>query len=129
MENKGKTSGKKKGSTVSTGTAGDLGKCREALAYAETKAKMMDLIPTPVMTIDRDFGITYMNNFGAEMVGLTSKECQGKKCYDLFKTPHCGTPECRCRQAMEKDGVFTGETIADPSGWNLPIQYTGAPLK
>jgi methyl-accepting chemotaxis protein len=129
MENKGKTSGKKKGSTVSTGTAGDLGKCREALAYAETKAKMMDLIPTPVMSIDRDFGITYMNNFGAEMIGLTPEECQGKKCYDLFKTPHCGTPECRCRQAMEKDGVFTGETIADPSGWNLPIQYTGAPLK
>jgi methyl-accepting chemotaxis protein len=129
MENKRKTSDKKKAPTVQTGTAGDLKRCREALSYAEFKAKMLDLIPTPVIAIDREFGITYMNNFGAEMVGLTPEECQGKKCHDLFKTPHCGTSECRCRQAMEKDGIFTGETVADPSGWNLPIQYTGAPLK
>ena len=30
---------------------------------------------------------------------------------------------------MEKDGTFTGETIADPSGLNIPILYTAAPIK
>ena len=129
MENKGKTSSKKKKTAVSTDTARDLQKCKESLSHAEKRAIMLDLIPTPVVAIDRDFSITYMNDFGAELVGLTPNECQGKKCYDLFKTPHCNTPECRCRQAMDKDGIFTGETVADPSGWNLPIQYTGAPLK
>ena len=97
---------------MSTAAAMDLKNCREALSYAEDKVKMLDLIPTPIVAIDRDFSITYINDFGAELVGLTPEACQGKKCYDLFKTPHCHTPECRCRQAMEKDGIFTGERLS-----------------
>ena len=30
---------------------------------------------------------------------------------------------------MEYDGTFTGETVADPQGLNIPIRYTGVPLK
>jgi methyl-accepting chemotaxis protein len=30
---------------------------------------------------------------------------------------------------MQKDGVFTGETVVDPDGLNLPVMYTGAPIK
>ncbi len=86
-------------------------------------------IPTPVMTIDKDFTVTYMNTVGAKLVGLTPEQCEGKKCYDLFKTPHCQTPECRCAQAMQRDEVVTGETVADPHGLNIPIQYTAAPIK
>ena len=86
-------------------------------------------IPTPIMTIDRDFTVTYMNNAGAQVVGLTPRECEGRKCYDLLKTPHCNTPECRCAQAMRNDIIATGETIADPNGLNMPIQYTGISIK
>ncbi|MEW5800963.1 MAG: methyl-accepting chemotaxis protein [bacterium] len=94
-------------------------------------AQIMNLtnIPTPIMTIDKDFGITYMNTAGAKLVGMTAKQCEGKKCYDLFKTPHCHTAECRCLQAMQQNVVVTGETIAHPRGLNIPIQYTGAPVK
>ena len=86
-------------------------------------------IPTPIMTIDREFNVTYMNTVGARLVGLTPEQCEGKKCYDLFKTPHCQTSECRCTQAMQRDEIVTGETVADPNGLNMPIQYTGAPIK
>jgi methyl-accepting chemotaxis protein len=108
---------------------GDLARCRKALAEAEVKAGMLDLLPTPVMTIDRDFRITYMNPAGAGVMNLQPEDVVGMKCYDLFKTPHCRTPECRCRQAMENDRVFGGETVVDPDGLGLPIQYTGAPVK
>jgi methyl-accepting chemotaxis protein len=86
-------------------------------------------IPTPIMTIDREFNITFMNKAGAKLVGLTPMECERRKCFDLFKTPHCRTPECRCNQAMERDTIAVGETVADPGGLNMPIQYTGAPIK
>lgn len=108
---------------------GDLAKCREALATAEVKAGMLDLLPTPVMTIDRDFRVTYMNPAGAGVMNKQAEDVIGMRCYDLFKTPHCRTPECRCRQAMESNGVFGGETVVDPDGLGLPIQYTGAPIK
>ncbi|MDY6875185.1 MAG: methyl-accepting chemotaxis protein [Chloroflexota bacterium] len=86
-------------------------------------------IPTPIVTIDRDYNITYMNTIGANLVGLTPEQCEGKKCYDLFKMSHCRTPECRCTLAMERDEIVTGETVMDPDGRNMPIQYTGAPIK
>ncbi|MHB1036821.1 MAG: methyl-accepting chemotaxis protein [Pirellulales bacterium] len=100
-----------------------------ALEKAQQSADNLDNLPSPVVTVDRSFTVTYINPVGARVIGSTPQQCLGRKCYDLFKTPHCRTPECRCARAMERDGVFTAETVADPSGLNLPIQYTGAPIK
>ena len=100
----------------------DIEKCKLSM-------QVLDLLPTPVMCIDKAFNVTFMNPTGAGVMGKKPEDVIGLKCYDLFKTPHCRTPECRCTQAMEKDGAFTGETVADPSGLNMPIQYTGAPIK
>jgi methyl-accepting chemotaxis protein len=102
---------------------------KKAMNEAQAKVDNLNSLPTPVMTIDREFNVNFMNPAGAKVVGMTAEQCLGKKCYNLFKTPHCQTPECRCSQAMEKDGIFSGETVADPKGLNMPIQYTGAPVK
>jgi len=114
---------------VAKGAANPDTRLEEILAEAQAKVGMLNSIPTPVMSIDKDFNVTFMNEFGAELVGLSQQECEGKKCYALFKTPHCQTPECRCAQAMQRNEIVTGETVADPSGLNIPIQYTGAPVK
>ena len=111
----------------------ELESTREELQSARLEAKQcmdhLHNIPTPIMAIDREFTITYMNSAGARIGGLTPEQCLGKKCYDLFKTPHCQTPECRCSQAMSRNEVIGGETVVDPQGLNIPIQYTGAPIK
>jgi len=86
-------------------------------------------IPIPVMTIDKDFNVTYVNIAGAQLVGRIQEECNGKKCYELFKTSHCNTPECCCLKAMLNGNIATGETEANPGGRNIPIKYTGAPIK
>jgi len=86
-------------------------------------------IPTPIMEIDKDFSIVYMNPAGASLVGLTPETVKGRKCYDLFKTPHCGTNECRCKRSMQSGKTESGETIADPNGLNIPISYTGTPVR
>ncbi len=90
----------------------------------------LNVIPTPIMEIDTQFTVTYMNPAGAAVAGLTPDEIVGKKCYDMFKTPHCRTEQCACARAMKTDSVISAETIARPKdGVIIPIKYTGAPIK
>ena len=97
---------------------------------AEEKIENLNTIPTPIMAIDTDFTITFMNPAGASIAGLTPDEVVGRKCYDLFKTPHCKTEKCACFRAMKTDSVVTEQTIARPKeGVIIPIKYTGAPIK
>ena len=107
----------------------DMTETKTAMDTAQKSVDNLNNLPTPVMAVDTDFTITFMNRAGADVVGKTPQQCAGLKCYDLFKTPHCRTAQCRCAQAMQKDGTFTGETTADPDGLNLPIRYTGTPIK
>ena len=113
--------------------AAELGKCFDATQKSMEEARLLvdnlNNLPAPVMALDKDFNITFINPAGAKTVNSTPESCVGQKCYNLFKTPHCRTSECRCAQAMQQDGVFTGETYVDPKGVNLPIQYTGSPIK
>ena len=100
-----------------------------ARAEARQAWDHLNTIPTPIMAIDKDFTITFMNPAGAGVAGKTPEQVIGTKCYDLFKTTHCQTSECRCGQAMARGEVATGETVVDPQGLNIPIQYTGAPIR
>ena len=86
-------------------------------------------LPIPVMKIDTEFTITYLNRAGAEFVGRTVDDVVGTKCYDLFQSRHCKASECCCSKAMLNDDVFTAENVADPGGRNIPFRYTARPLK
>jgi methyl-accepting chemotaxis protein len=110
-------------------TGGELAKCREALEAAAGKARLLDLIPTPVMAVDKEFNVTFMNQAGATAVGRSPEDCLGKKCFSLFNTNQCNTANCQVKMAMEQDGVFTDDTIAKLPSGELPIRYTGTPLK
>ena len=97
---------------------------------AKEKIENLNAIPTPILSVDTDFSITFINPAGAAVVGLAPDEAIGKKCYDLFKTPHCKTEKCACGRAMREDAVVSEETIARPrEGMIVPIKYTGAPIK
>ncbi len=103
---------------------------KQTMADANQKVDNLNNMPTPVMTVDKDFNITYINPAGAGVGGKKPEEVMGMKCFDLFKTHHCNTSECRVGQAMNKNGTFTGETMANPDpDTAIPIQYTGAPIK
>jgi len=90
--------------------------------------KYLDNLPTPVMIIDKEYNVTYLNKKGAETANKSPEACLSQKCYSLFKTDHCNTSECRLRQAMEQKQIREGETIARPAGKDVHIMYTGAPV-
>jgi methyl-accepting chemotaxis protein len=91
-------------------------------------AKYLDSIPSPVMAVDEGLTVTFMNKFGAKLVGETVLSAVGKKCYDLFRTGDCHTDKCACVRAMKNREVATSQTVAHPGNLEVPIQYVGRPL-
>ena len=88
------------------------------------------LLPTPVFTVDRDFNITFINVAGAEILKSQPEEIIGRKCHELFKTPHCNTEQCATGKAMRSGETCSAENVAHPQeGVSVPIHYTGTPLK
>ncbi|MBK7632409.1 MAG: PAS domain-containing protein [Ignavibacteriales bacterium] len=50
----------------------------------------LDNLPTPVMIINKDFSIKYMNKSGASVLGKDQQQLIGQKCYDNFKQKIAG---------------------------------------
>ncbi|MBN2892542.1 MAG: PAS domain-containing protein [Bacteroidales bacterium] len=111
----------------------ELASCQEQLNASHELTDfykgIFNAIPTPVMAIDKEYNIVYMNDSGAKVAQISSENLIGKKCFNVMNTSHCNTSECRLRQAMERHSNFTGETTANTASGKIPIRYTGAPLK
>ncbi|CAN2042915.1 methyl-accepting chemotaxis protein [Candidatus Magnetomoraceae bacterium gMMP-15] len=87
-------------------------------------------LPAPIIEIDKEFNISYINETGADVVGLSPEACIGKKCYDLFKTGDCRTEKCASVRAMNQMKPITCETRANPKKHsNIPIMYTALPIR
>jgi len=107
---------------------GELGKTFDKMASAVGQQfSDMDKFPSPVMMIDKEYNITFMNKLGAEVVGKDKKSVIGKKCYEQFKTDHCQTENCALHKAMKTLETHTAQTTARPNGKEMPILYSGAP--
>jgi methyl-accepting chemotaxis protein len=100
-----------------------------AIEDAKSKVELLNNIPTPVMAVEKDFTIKFMNPAGAAAVGKTTDACMGAKCYDLFNTPHCKSEKCQVAKAMKTGDVCTDDTYAMLPSGKLPIRYTGTALK
>ncbi len=100
-----------------------------AMEDAKIKVDYLNNIPTPVIVIDKDFNVQYINPAGAVAVGGTPERCMSKKCYELINSLHCNTPECRVAKAIQENRIFVSDTIANLPSGHLPIRYTGAPIK
>jgi methyl-accepting chemotaxis protein len=102
---------------------------KKAMEDAGKKVDFLNSIPTPVMVIDKEYNVQFMNPAGAEAVGRTPEQCKGEKCFSLFNTGHCNTADCQLSKAMQQNGVFTNDTVAKLPSGEVPIRYTGCPIK
>ncbi len=89
---------------------------------------LLNGVATPVYAVDTDFTITMTNRATADAVGMKVDDIIGRKCYHLFKTPHCNTEECRTAQAMKYKQPRKGETVARTGEEEIPIIYKATPL-
>ncbi|CAN2049668.1 methyl-accepting chemotaxis protein [Candidatus Magnetomoraceae bacterium gMMP-1] len=95
----------------------------------ESLAGHINEIPTPIVSIDLDFNILFMNKAGVKLFDKTSNQLIGQKCYDLFTTSDCKTNQCACSIAMKSGIKKRSDTDAHPRGKDLFITYSGVPIK
>jgi len=95
----------------------------------ETLVNYMDKLPLPVLVLDKEFNMQYINENGAELLESTPQALTGSKCHALFRTDDCQTGKCVCLKAMNTGEQQVGETVARlESGSVLEIRYMGIPI-
>ncbi len=95
----------------------------------DTLVGHMNAVQAPLMIINKDFEIQYINNSGASLANISQNDLIGSKCYDCFKTSDCNTSKCAAGIAMKENRIATSQTDAHPGNHNLDISYDGIPLK
>ncbi|KKG16653.1 hypothetical protein EO98_13240 [Methanosarcina sp. 2.H.T.1A.6] len=94
----------------------------------DTLVGYIDRMPLPLQATDKSFNILYMNETGAKLLGSTKKELIGKKCYSLFNTGDCHTPNCPSARAMETVSEATSRTLAKPLGKEFELSTASIPI-
>lgn len=109
--------------------SGDFAKIIEGFnSTLDTLVGFIDAMPSPVLAIDNNFEIQYINNAGAAVIGNEKGRLIGTKCYDGFKTSHCHTENCACAKTMKNKVQSTAETDAHPNNMDLEISYSAIPI-
>ena len=91
--------------------------------------QILEQIPTPVMAVNTDLEIIYMNAAGRSFLGKSWEEIRAYHCYELFGSKHCQTPECRMRQAIENKESRSGRNEVPMEDRTVYIEYYAVPLK
>ncbi len=100
----------------------------ESWLHSKRKVAYLDGIPTPVLAIDENYEIQFINDCCAELVGMSPKECWKMKCWDVLKSEHCGTSNCAARRAIESGMTVQDRTIIPAGEEHIPVQYGATPL-
>jgi PAS domain S-box-containing protein len=109
---------------------GELGESFNAMsANISQQTKDLNSLASPVMMIDNDFNIDYVNEIAAQVVGKDQKSLLGQKCYDHFKTDHCQTENCACMLSMKTNSNQAAETISHANNGELAIAYSATPRR
>jgi methyl-accepting chemotaxis protein len=89
---------------------------------------LIDGLPLPVMAIDRDYTVLFMNKAGLGAGDALREQVVGRKCHDFFRTSDCKTDKCACGRAMRSLRGESSSTDAHPAGKDLEINYMASPI-
>ena len=102
---------------------------KEDQVHSGIKEQILEQIPTPVMAVNTDLEIIYMNAAGRNFLGKSWDAIRGNHCYELFDSKHCQTPECRMRQAIENNESRSGRNEIPMDDRTIYIEYYAVPLR
>ena len=102
---------------------------RQANLQAAELVRYLHAIPTPILVVDCDLILRFINQAGARAARLAVGQCIGKKCHELLRTRDCNSNRCMVARAMIQNKVLTGENIIVTPKGETNFRYTAAPLK
>ncbi len=91
--------------------------------------QVLEQLPTPVMAVNTELQIIFINAAGRNFLGKSWEELRGENCYDMFKSKHCNTPDCCMKKAIAEGRPQSARNEVSPGGNSIPIEYYAAPLK
>jgi methyl-accepting chemotaxis protein len=91
------------------------------------KANYVDDTPVPVIVMDREHNIEYLNPAAALMAGVTQEACVGRKLWEVFDVEACRNGSCPAAHAMRDGRTQTGADDCVVKGRTLPIQGFASP--
>ncbi len=86
---------------------------------------LLDKLPSPVIILDQDKRINYLNEIAKKLCG---KEAYGNTCYDVFTPDDRDTPNDSMQKAYTTLKATHGETTVHISGLDMDVLYTATPL-
>lgn len=95
----------------------------------EMALDVLQQIPTPIMAVDKELNLIFMNDAGLNLSGSVWTDIKGKKCHDIFNSAHCKTDNCRMKNVIEGEATTTVRNEVTIDGRIIPIEYTAAALK
>ncbi|HAG10986.1 MAG TPA: hypothetical protein DCK76_06300 [Desulfotomaculum sp.] len=118
----------KKEAAYFIGLIRDITELEKNMRVTNRKAKVLNEIPTPVIAVDNDLNVYFVNRAASLLVGKTQEACYDQKCYGLFNMGCCNTDDCQVARAIKGKGVYTGDAVASLSSGDLPIRCTASPI-
>jgi len=91
--------------------------------------EILKQIPTPVMAVNTDMDIIYVNDQCCKLLASSEDQILGKKCYDVFKSDDCKNGECCMRKSIKDGQMCSKRNNISINQTTLPIEYFTVPLK
>ncbi|HOO74574.1 MAG TPA: PAS domain-containing protein [Tepiditoga sp.] len=95
----------------------------------ELKLQILDQIPAPVMAVDKNMKIIYMNHHGKDLLKKEDSEIFGKLCSGVINSEHCNSEKCCMVNAMTEGKPFAAKTVISVEDKKIPLEYHAVPLK
>ncbi len=78
--------------------------------------------------VDREFNVLKANETLLDMLGMSWDEMVGKKCYEVFSSVHCHTPECPLTRIMAGEKRVESDVVKqDQNDHMIPCIVTATP--
>ncbi|MDA8174506.1 MAG: methyl-accepting chemotaxis protein [Nitrospiraceae bacterium] len=92
--------------------------------------RMVASIAAPMVVVDKDLKVTFVNDAALNTMGYTREEVLGKMtCAQFQKTRICNTADCTLKRCMATKDVVMGTTVAETrNGRQIPIKAACSPL-
>jgi len=95
----------------------------------QLKSQILDQIPTPVLAVNSDLKVTYINEAGRMMLRKPMDKILGASCRDLIATDQCGTEDCCMLKAISTGNAYGARTEISTADQNIPVEYSAVPLR
>jgi PAS domain S-box-containing protein len=92
--------------------------------------QLFDNAGDAIRVINKDFTIRRINRAFAEMTGVDQMEVSGKKCWEVFPSPLCHTPDCRLQRILDTSNRIQVDIERQTKdGGTIECSVIASPLK